>query len=111
MLSGLSSLEVSLSVQEPLRDLKLLGVLNNSYNSFDFIRSEFSSSLVEIHFRLFADDVSKTTSNTSDVGDGVHNLLSSNEICVQYTEHVLKFRSCHECRLSSGVGNSVSFSE
>jgi hypothetical protein len=38
--------------------------LNDGHNLFDFIGSQFSGTLVDIDFGLFADQVRETTSDT-----------------------------------------------
>ena len=66
--------EVTLSVQEPRRNLVLRGVLDNGDDSLKFFNSELTSSLGKIDISLLADQVGVTTTNTSDLGQSVHDL-------------------------------------
>lgn len=66
--------EVTLSVQEPRRNLVLRGVLDNGNNSLELFNSKFTSSLGKIDISLLADQVGVSATNTSDLSQGVHDL-------------------------------------
>ena len=89
----LARLEVLLSVQEPHRDLELTRVLNDSNQLLDFIGSELTSSLVDIDFRLFADQVGESTTDTADFGQTKDDIALSLNVCVENTQNVLEFRA------------------
>jgi hypothetical protein len=92
----LSSLEILLPIQEPERNLELTRVLNDGNNLFDFISSQFSSTLVDIDFGLFADQVRETTSDTGDLGQSEDNVTLSFNVGIENTQNVLEFRSLHQ---------------
>lgn len=69
--------EVTLSVKEPAGDLVLSGVLDDGDDSLELFDSEFTGSLGERNISLLADQVGVTTTNTSDGGQGVHDLDST----------------------------------
>lgn len=48
--------------------------------------------LVQIHIGLLANQVGVTTTDTSDLGERVHNLLLSLDVGVQKTENELEVR-------------------
>ena len=99
--------DVSLSVQEPCRDLELSRILDDGDETLKLVRVEFTSPnelvsqkhkykgttgcapLVEVNISLFAYDVCVTTSDTLDLGQGVHNLALSINVGVEETQNVL----------------------
>jgi len=90
---GLSRLSISnilLSVEQPLRDLELLGVRQDGNNLVDFSVGEFSGSLVKINIGLLQQNVGESTSDTLDGGKGVHDLVSSIDVSVRNTKNVLE---------------------
>ena len=94
-LGVLSGLEVLLSVEEPERDLKLAGVLDNGNELFNFVRGELTSALVYVYLSLFADKVCEATSETLDFGQAKHHIALSFNIGIQNTENVLELRTLH----------------
>jgi len=89
---------VALSVEEPGWDLVLCWVLDDGDDTLKLFRGEFSGALVEIDIGLLADQVGVTTSNTLDLGQGVHDLLLSINVGVEETQDELEVRllSCNE---------------
>jgi hypothetical protein len=69
--------EITLSVEEPRGDLVLRGVLDDGDNSLKLFDGELTSSLGKRDISLLADQVGVTTTNTSDGGQGVHDLDST----------------------------------
>jgi hypothetical protein len=92
----LSSLEILLPIQEPEWNLELTGVLNDGNNLFDFIGSQFSGTLVDIDFGLFANQVRETTSDTRDLRQSENDVALSLNICIENTQNVLEFRPLHQ---------------
>jgi hypothetical protein len=95
-LGVLSCLEILLSVQKPKGDLELTRILNDGHDLFDLISSEFSTSLVDIDFRLLANQVSKSTSKTLDFRQAKDDITLSLYVRIENTQNVLKFRSLHQ---------------
>jgi hypothetical protein len=103
---------VTLSVEEPGGDLVLRGVLDDGDNTLEFFGGDFTSAvilistfvsqkkkmclsfqnipLVQINIGLLADQVGVTTTNTLDLGQGVHNLLFAIDVGVEQTNNVLE---------------------
>jgi hypothetical protein len=92
----LSGLEILLPIEEPKRDLELTGVLDNSDKLFDLISGKFSSSLVDINFGLFANQVSESASKTLNFSHSKDNITLSLNVCIENTKNVLKFSSLHQ---------------
>lgn len=89
----LSRLEILLTVQKPERNLELTGRLNDSNQLFNLIGRQFTGSLVNIHFRLLANKVRETTSDTRDLRQTEHDITLSLNVSVENTQNVLEFRS------------------
>lgn len=81
---------VSLSVQEPSGDLILGRVLDDGDDSLQLFNSQFTSSLAEIDVGLLAHQVSISSANTSDGGQGVHDFDFSIDVCRQQSENMLE---------------------
>ena len=81
---------VLLSVQEPCRDLELGGVLDDGNDALQFVRVEFTSTLVEVDVGLFADQVGVSATNTLDLGQCIHDFAFTVNIGVEETENVLE---------------------
>lgn len=77
---------VLLSVQEPGGDLVVGGVLHDGDNSLQLFLSQLTSTLLQVNISLLADQVGVTTTNTSDLGQGVHDLDSTIDVGVQQTK-------------------------
>jgi hypothetical protein len=99
-LGGLAGGEITLSVHEPIRDLELLGVVDDSNQLFDFFVGEGTGSAVDVNFRLLADKVGEALANTNNLGHGKHSLALTIDVGVQHTENVLKLRSHHQALMS-----------
>jgi len=83
---------VLLPVQEPRWDLELCRVLHDRYYPLKLIRVEVTSTFLQVHIGLFADDVGISSPDTLDLGQGVHDFALSVNIGVQKTENVLELR-------------------
>jgi len=84
--------EILLSVDEPIGDLELLGVHDDSDELLNLFVGQSSGTTVDIHLSLLADQVGETLANTTDLGQGEHALLLSLNIGVQHTQDVLELR-------------------
>jgi len=94
--------DISLSVKEPSWDFVLGGVLDDGDNALKFFRSKFTSAaqvslswwnstaisvpLVQVDISLLADQIGVTSSDTLDLGQGVHDLLFSIDVGIEETE-------------------------
>lgn len=95
-LTVLSSFEVLLTIEEPKRNLELTRILDNGHKLFDFISGEFSRALVDVDFRLFANQVSETAPETLDFGQSEDDVSLSLHVGVEDTENVLELGSLHQ---------------
>lgn len=84
--------DIALTIEEPGWDLVLGGVLDDGDNSLEFFRGELTGTLVEINIGLLANQVAVSTSNTLYLGQGVHDLLLSFNVCIEQTQNVLEVR-------------------
>jgi len=89
-LAVLSCLEIFLTIQEPNRDFELTGILDNSDQLFDFIRSQFTSTGVHIDFGFLANQIRESATNTRDFGEGKDDITLSFNIGIQNTQNVLE---------------------
>jgi hypothetical protein len=98
---------VALSVEEPVGDLVLCGILNDGDNSLEFFGCDLSSTvfnhqplvqpislvstipLVQINIGLLANQVGVAATDTLDPGQGIHDLLLSIDVGVEETEDEL----------------------
>ena len=83
---------VALSVEEPGGDLVLGRVLDDGDNSLQLFGGELTSALVQVNIGLLADQVGVTTTDTLDLGQGVHDLLLAIDVGVQKTQDELEVR-------------------
>ena len=81
---------VLLSVQEPGWDLVLGWVLHDGDNSLQLFLGQFTSTLVQVDISLLANQVRVSSTDTSDLGQSVHNLDSTIDVGVQQTQNVLE---------------------
>lgn len=81
---------VLLSVQEPGGDLVVGGVLHDGDDSFQFFLGQFTGSLGKVDVGLLAHQVGVSSADTSDLGQGVHDLDSPIDVGVQQTQDVLE---------------------
>ena len=89
-LGGLSGHLILLSVNEPRRNFKLLGVGDDSNELFDLFVGESAGTTLDVDFGLLAAQVGETLANTSDLSDSKHNLALTVNVGVQHTKNVLK---------------------
>lgn len=82
--------DVTLSVEEPSRDLVLFWVLNDGDDSLELFDSKFTGSLAEVDVGLLADQVGVSPANTTDGGQGVHDLDLTVNVGGQKTQNVLE---------------------
>jgi len=94
----LSSLPVLLSIEKPEWDLELTRILNDSDEFFNFIRGKFTRSLVNVDFGLFANEISKPTTKTGDLGKSENNVSLSFDVGVENPQNVLELGSLHQRR-------------
>ena len=83
-------LDVFLSVEHPVGDFVLAGVLHDVDQTFDFFRRDFTGTLVQVDIGLLAANVGVTTTDTFDGGQGVHDLVLSINVGVENTQDVLE---------------------
>jgi len=84
--------DVVLSVEEPGGDLVGGGVLDDSDDAFELFDCKFSGTFVQVDIGLFADQVGVSTTDTTNLGHGVHDLLLSINVGIEETQDVLKIR-------------------
>lgn len=105
--------DVALSVEEPGGDLVLGGVLDDGNDTLEFFGGDITSTIFpsvnipyqpvvqtvvenvplgEVNIGLFADQVGVTTTNTLDLGQGVHDFLLAIDVGVEQTDNVLEVR-------------------
>ena len=72
----------------PLRTLER--VLDDGNDTLKLFGGEVTSALGQIDIGLLADQVGVSATDTSDLGQGVHDLLLSIDVCVQQTDDVLE---------------------
>lgn len=89
-LGGLSGNNILLSVDKPVRNLELLGVVDDGHELLNLFVGEGTSTAVDINLSLLADKVGETLSNTNDLSHGEHGLALSIDVGVQHTKNVLK---------------------
>lgn len=89
-LSGLSVLDVLLSVEEPVWDLVLGWVLHDGDDLVEVLLSELSGSLVDVNVGLAAADEGETATNSLDGGKGEWNLAVTIDVGVHHTMNVLE---------------------
>lgn len=77
---------VLLSVQEPSWDLVLGWVLHDGHNSLQLFLGQLTSTLVQVDIGLLANQVRVSSADTSDLGQGVHDLDSTIDVGVQQTD-------------------------
>nr|AFK44703.1 unknown [Lotus japonicus] len=92
----LAILVVLLPVEEPIRDLELLGIGNNSHHIVQFRSTQLTSSLVHVDISLLATDVGESPSNTLDGGQSKHDLLFPINVGIQHTQNVLEILVRHK---------------
>jgi hypothetical protein len=68
----------------------LHGVLDDGDDTLKLFGGEVTSALAEVDIGLLADQVGVAATNTSDLGQGVHDLLLSIDVRVQQTDDVLE---------------------
>jgi len=81
---------IALPVEEPRGNLVLEGVLDDGDDTLKLFGGEVTSALVQINIGLLADQVGVSATDTRDLGQGVHDLLLSIDVCVQQTDDVLE---------------------
>ena len=97
-LEGLAGLPVTLSVEEPLRDLELERHLDDGDDALDLVRLELASALGALDLSLLADDVSETAADTADGGEGERDHAVTINVGVENTQNVLEVLRKHEAR-------------
>jgi hypothetical protein len=95
-LTVLSSLEILLTIEEPEWNLELTWILDNGDKLFNLIGGEFSGTLVNINFCLFANQVGESASKTLDLGQAEDDISLTLNVSIEDTENVLKLGSLHQ---------------
>lgn len=95
-LTVLSSLKILLTIEEPEGNLELTWVLDNGDKLFNLIGGEFTGTLVDINFCLFANQVGESGSKTLDLGQAEDDVSLSLNVGIEDTENVLKLGSLHQ---------------
>lgn len=89
--------DVLLPVQEPGGDLELGRVLHDGDDTLKLIRVEVTGALLQVNVRLLADNVGVSSTNTTNLGQRIHDLTLSIDVGVEQTQNVLE--------LLVGLGN------
>lgn len=76
---------VFLSVQEPSWDLVLTWVLHDGDDSLQLFLGQLTGTLVQVNVSLLTDQVRVSSTDTSNLGQGVHDLDSTIDVGVQQT--------------------------
>lgn len=76
---------VLLSVQEPSWDLVLAWVLHDGDDSLQLFLGQLTGTLVQVNVSLLTDQVRVSSTDTSNLGQGVHDLDSTIDVGVQQT--------------------------
>lgn len=84
--------DIALPVEEPGRNLVLERVLDDGDDALKLFGGKVTGALGEIDIGLLADQVGVTATDTSDLGQGVHDLLLAIDVRVQQTDDVLEVR-------------------
>ena len=110
-LRELTILNVLPSVEEPVRDLELPGVIDDGKELFNLLLTQFSSPFRQINISLLADKVGESSSNPSDGRQGIHDVSFTIDVGVEDSKNVLKLLRDNKCRIILrglfGVGNIV----
>merc|ERR1712142_276904 len=101
-LAVLAILNVLLSVEEPVRDFVLAGILHNGHHPLHLIVGQLSSSFVEVDIGLPQDDMGIASANTLNGSDGEGALPPSINIRVENTKDVLELLRDDQRHLGSG---------
>jgi hypothetical protein len=72
-------------------------VLNDGDDALKLLRGEVTGALGQINIGLLADQVGVAATDTLDLGQGVHDLLLSIDVCVQQTDDVLEAVASQHC--------------
>lgn len=115
-LSVLAIDDVLLPVQEPRRDLERQRRLNDLDEALQLVRVELASALVQVDIGFAADDVGIATTDTLDLGQGVHDLATTIDVGVEQSQNVIAVlasasmvisedsrEGTHNCLLGSGA--------
>lgn len=86
----LAVLGVLLTVEEPIGDLVLAGVLHDGNDAFHVSSVHFTGALAHVDFSLAADQTSITTTATLDGSKGELDLLLTVNVGVEDTQNVLE---------------------
>lgn len=84
--------DVALTVEEPAGDLVLAGVLDDGDDALKLLGGELTGALVQVDIGLLANNVGVATTDTRNLGEGVHDLVLTPNVGVQETENELEVR-------------------
>ena len=85
--------DILLSIDEPLRHLELLGVVDDGDELLDLFVGKSTSSSGYINFGLLADGVGESSTNTGDLAQSVHDLSLTINVGIEHTQNVLELVS------------------
>jgi len=89
-LAVLSVYNILLSVEEPQWNLELCRVLHDIHDSFELVRVQVTSALLQIDIGLFADNVGVTTTHALDFSQSVLDLALAINVGIEETQNVLE---------------------
>jgi len=89
-LAEFSVFNILLSVQEPVRDLVLAGVVHNRNHTLNLLFCQFTRSFGHVNICLLANDVRESTSATLNSCHREQDLVSPIDVCVHDTKNVLE---------------------
>merc|ERR1719460_223561 len=88
--------EITLSVQKPNWDFEVLWLHHGGLNAFQFFFIQLSSAFRTINFSVFQNQIGKSASHTTDVGESVGDFDVTINICVLHTKNMLEIFSVDE---------------
>jgi len=83
-------LAILLSVEEPVGDVELAGVLNHGLDGFNLLLGQLTGSLGQVDVGLLADHGGEATTASLDFGQSERNSVTTIHVRVQDTQNVLK---------------------
>merc|ERR1711976_456842 len=86
----LAVLVIALSVEEPIRNLVLTGVLHDGDDLFDFFFGDLTSALVHVNIGFFQNHVGVTATHTLDGSESEHDAPLTIDVGVKSTKNVLE---------------------
>lgn len=88
--------DVFLTIQEPQWNFELAWILNDRNEFFNFIGGQFTGTFVDIDFGFLTNQIPKTTSNPTNLGQSKYDIAFPFDVGIENTKNVLEFRSLHQ---------------